>query len=152
MNRLTKRTVDGLQPRDGDFFAWDSELKGFGVRVHPSARKTFLVQYRSKGRSRRVKVGVYGAITADQARKQAQQLLGRVAKGEDPAEMVAFDRRAPTLAEVAKRFLDEYVSVHCKPSTEGEYRRTIRLFVRPAFGTRKIGDITRADPRSSGRH
>ena len=37
MAKLTKRTVDALQMADGrDMFAWDSELRGFGVRVKPS--------------------------------------------------------------------------------------------------------------------
>lgn len=42
MARLTKRTVDILTPLpDRDVFAWDSEIRGFGVRVKPSGTKTY---------------------------------------------------------------------------------------------------------------
>jgi len=39
MARITKRVVDGLEPRETEFFYWDSELIGFGVRVHPLASR-----------------------------------------------------------------------------------------------------------------
>ncbi|MBI0475617.1 DUF4102 domain-containing protein [Sphingomonas sp. MA1305] len=48
MAKITKRVVDALKPSDkADVFAWDSELKGFGVRVKPSGTKSFLIQYRN---------------------------------------------------------------------------------------------------------
>ena len=76
MTKLTKRTVDALAPRGRDYFVWDQELKGFGVRVLTSGRKTFLAQYRSAGLQRRIKLGVYGPVTAEQARLLARQVLG----------------------------------------------------------------------------
>jgi hypothetical protein len=43
MAKITKRTLNTLQPdEDQDVFAWDGELRGFGVRVKPSGVKTFL--------------------------------------------------------------------------------------------------------------
>lgn len=60
MARLTKRTLDALRPAADDYFVWDDELKGFGVRVSPKDAKTFLVRYRAGGRQRRVNVGRYG--------------------------------------------------------------------------------------------
>ena len=56
MAKLLKRTVDALRPHpDRDVFAWDGELRGFGVRVKPSGVKSYLVQYRNgEGRTRRL--------------------------------------------------------------------------------------------------
>ena len=53
MGKIMKRTVDALQPEpDRDVFKWDTELRGFGVRVKPSGVKSYLVQYRnSEGRT-----------------------------------------------------------------------------------------------------
>jgi hypothetical protein len=80
--KLTKRIIDALTPGPKDFFAWDEELKGFGVRELPSGQKTFLVQYRYEGHTRRVKLGRFGPLTVDEARKLAQVTLGNVAKAD----------------------------------------------------------------------
>ena len=86
MFRLTKRTVEKLRPSEDEFFVWDDALAGFGIRVFPSGRKSYLVQYRAGGRSRRRSIGQHGALSAEDARKEARKLLGDVAKGGNPAE------------------------------------------------------------------
>jgi hypothetical protein len=90
MPKLTKRTVDALLPKETDYFAWDSELSGFGCRVHPQGKKTFIFKYRiGGGRSasqRRMKLGAYTeGFTVDQARALAKQVNADVLKGKDPA-------------------------------------------------------------------
>jgi integrase len=145
MTKLSKRTIDALKPQDGDYFVWDEELKNFGVRVLPSGQKTFLVQYRNGGRTRRVKLGRYGALTADEGRKEAQRVLGEVAKGENPAEAISTYRRASSMAKVCERFYTDHALQRCKPSTQREYRRCIDIFINPKLGAHKITDITRAD-------
>ena len=61
MTRITKRTIDSLKaPATGSLFVWDSELRGFGVRVSPQGRVAFIVQYRVRGRSRRYSFAVFG--------------------------------------------------------------------------------------------
>jgi integrase len=141
MPRLTKRTVDAALPRERDYFVWDRELPGFGLRVMPSGRKSYLVQYRAGGRTRRVGLGVHGAATPEQARKLARDRLGAVARGEDPAEEIRMRRRAFTVAALCDRFLTEHVAHRCKPSTEGEYRRSVELFIKPRLGSFKLPDV-----------
>ncbi|MFT3674222.1 tyrosine-type recombinase/integrase [Aestuariivirga sp.] len=145
MVHLTKRNIDALVPQAKDVLYFDDTLKGFAVRVLPSGQKTYLVQYRAGGRTRRVKVGRHGTLTVDEARKRAQEIIGEVAKGENPAADIETHRRAPTLKDVCARFLTEHVAVRCKPTTQREYRRAIELFILPALGTHKVVDITRAD-------
>jgi integrase len=145
MPKLTKRSVDALLPREQDYIEFDAEVKGFGLRVLPSGKKTYLVQYRSGGRTRRVKIGRHGPLTADSARKKAKELLGAVAKGSNPADEISEHRGAPTVATVCERFYRDHVLERCKPSTQREYRRSIDLFIKPAIGTFKIVDVTRAD-------
>ena len=67
MPKLTKRTVEALMPEAKDYFLWDSQIAGFGVRVMPSGAKTYQAQYRKGGRTRRVSVGRHGKITVDEA-------------------------------------------------------------------------------------
>ena len=58
MPRLSKRLMDQLRPQTTEYFAWDSTLPGFGVRVLVSGRKTYLIQYRdAHGRTRRYALG-----------------------------------------------------------------------------------------------
>lgn len=93
--KLTKRSVEGLTIEAKDYFVWDSEMAGFGVRVFASGRKSYLVQYRASGRSRRKSIGRHGVLTADEARTEARKLLGDVAKGGNPAEERQQQLRAP---------------------------------------------------------
>ncbi len=84
--KLSKRTVDQAQPSAKDLFLWDDELLGFGLRVFAPGRKSYVVQYRAAGRTRRFTIGPHGAWAPDTARLEARILLGRVAQGENPAE------------------------------------------------------------------
>ena len=145
MPKLTKRSVEVLPVADKDYLVFDNDLSCFGVRVFPSGIKSYLIQYRSGGRSRRVTIGKHGTLTADEARKKGKELLGAIAKGDNPAEAISQHHGAPTVAQVAERFYREHVLERCKPSTQKEYRRSIDLFIKPAIGPFKIVDVTRPD-------
>ena len=105
---LTRRVVDALRPTDKPWIAWDDKLTGFGVRVHPSGAKSFVVNYRAGagGRAapnRRVVIGRHAALAPARARRLAQELLGRAASGGDPAGAGA--RAAPTLGEACEDYM-----------------------------------------------
>ena len=73
---LTKRTVDALEPTGTAWIAWDDKLTGFGVRVYPSGRKSFIVNYRAgdggrRAPNKRIVLGSCDRISADQARRMA---------------------------------------------------------------------------------
>lgn len=145
MTKITKRSVDAAVPTGQEFFLWDEELKGFGLRVYPSGRKMYLAQYRTGGRSRRVNIGLHGAMTPEMARTEAMKYLSDVRLGADPAGERDRRKASPTIKEFSKRFLSDHVALHCKASTYGEYERSIDLFINPRFGSHRIIDITRAD-------
>ena len=54
MPKLTKRTIDATEPQATEFFLWDEGIPGFGLRVMPSGRKSFVVQFRAGRRARRM--------------------------------------------------------------------------------------------------
>lgn len=145
MPRLTKSIVDNLEITGKDHIVWDSQLSGFGIRISPKGRKTFVVQYRHNGKSKKVRLGKYGLVTVDQARKEAQTVLGALASGKNPSIAVQRHIKSPTLDEVAKRFLEEYVSVRLKRGTQANYRQVLKVYVLPVLGKRKIVDIHRSD-------
>src|SRR5687767_517632 len=78
--KLTKRAVDRLEGRSGgDYFVWDAELRNFGVRVWPSGRRTYVLQFRDAGgRTRRVIIGEHGPMTPEEARARAMALRAEV--------------------------------------------------------------------------
>ena len=141
--KLTKRVVEVIKPHEkNELLIWDSELKGFGVRVFPTGRRTYFIQYRNQsGNTRRKKIGVHGIITADLARDEAKKLLGDVAKGEDPSEKFQKEKRNPTMAELAAEYLKVYAKTKKKPlSYEGD-ERMVRNIVLRRFGTKKIEEV-----------
>ena len=63
----------------------------------------------------------------------------------DPAAQRDADRKAATVKALGERFLDKYVPTHCEPSTAYEYRRSVKLFIHPTIGPRKVTKIQRSD-------
>jgi integrase len=151
-SKITKRTVDALRPAaDGrELVLWDTELAGFGVRMQRGGAKTYILKYRAgKGRTaplRKLTIGRHGSPwTPDQARAEAKRLLGLVAHSKDPAGARAAAKAAPTVADLAHRFLAEHAEAKRKASTAAEYRRLLDKIVLPALGKRKVAEVTRAE-------
>ena len=69
MTKLTKRFVEAVEPQSKDHVIWDDELPCFGLRIYPSGQRSYLVQYRAKGRSRRHTIGLHRAWTPETARR-----------------------------------------------------------------------------------
>ena len=145
MARITKRTVDALKAGERERVVWDDDLKGFGVRVHPTGRKVYIVKTRYRGRPVKVTIGPHGAVTPAEARTRAAEIMSDARAGKDPAGRNRPDAKAPTMRELGKRFLEDYVPSHCKPSTQAEYRRSVELFIDPRVGKRRVPDIERSD-------
>ena len=143
--RLTKRAIDRLETDGRERFYWDSELPGFGLRIRASGRKYFIVQFRAKGRERRITIGQHGAVTADAARRRAIAHIAEARNGVDPAAERDAARSRVTMRALAERFLEEHVANHCKESTARDYRRSIGLYIAPRFAKRNVTDIERRD-------
>jgi integrase len=145
MPKLTKRIVDAIEPQPTEFFLWDEGIPGFGLRVMPSGRKSFVVQFRAGRRARRMSLGPSTVLTCDQARTRAITIIAAVKNGEDPAADRAAKRNAATVSDLADRFDKEHISVRLKASTAKEYRGNLKRFILPALGRLAVPEITRAD-------
>src|SRR5262245_29130274 len=82
--KLTPAFVAKPEPPEGKkrVTYWDEALPGFGFMVTPNGHKSFVVQYRADGRSRRMHLKA--GLTLSAARKEAKAIIGNVAKGGDP--------------------------------------------------------------------
>ncbi len=137
---LTPRLARESRPGHKDTFLFDRTLPGFGLRIHPSGRKVWIVQARIEGRSRRIVIARHGEMELSEARRRARDMLGRIRAGENPAEDIRREKETPTLGE----FADEYLR-RCDPLWKPSGRKTVRIYLKarilPAFGRMPIDRI-----------
>ena len=152
MARLTKTFVDGLGRRDRTFIEWDDDLPGFGVRVTTTGAKSWVVQYRAAGGgrgapTRRMTLGSLATLTSEKARGGAKDILATVRLGGDPANDIAKGREAPTIKELAPKFLRADAKVGRKASTLALYSLYFKVHILPAIGSKRAKDVTEAEIR-----
>lgn len=154
---------------------WDSELRGFGVRMLPSGLQTFVLNYRNAAnKERRINLGRFGVMTVEQARDQARIKLGAIAAGEDPAEPDENPHQQATVSALCDWYLTEAEAGRIlgrrnrpiKKSTLAMDKSRIETHIKPLLGDRlahtlKVADIEgmqsdivdgkTAKPRGEGR-
>ena len=140
---LSNRAVGKLAVEKDTVF-WDRELTGFGVRVYPTGARVYIAQARGPEGPKRVAVGRHGVIHAEQARQRAALIIARIKAGETPVPEPMKPVGGPSVAEVAARYLTEYVSVRCKPSTAAATRSVLEKHVTPALGKLPLAAVERA--------
>jgi len=153
MAKITKRVVDAAEVREKDYVIWDDELPGFGLRVFASGKRSYVLQYRTGGRSRRYTIGLHGVWTPETARQEAKVQFGRVAQGDNPAEERQLDHKAITLKELCRRYLDDLQAGLIlgkrgrpkKPTTVVTDTGRIERHIIPLLGMRRVKDLTKAD-------
>lgn len=143
--RLTKRIVDATVPSEKDIYVWDTDLKGFGLKVTPKGRKVYIAQYRIGKRSRRITIGLHGTVTAEEARQSARFSLGQVSSGIDPAHERDLAKTGNSIEALFGLFETSYLSVRVKPETAKDYRRIFEHYIFPRFKHVTVRDITKQD-------
>ena len=129
--------------RQADY--WCVTPRGFGLRVSPGGRKTFIVRYRVAGRRRRVSLGTYPALALADARRRARQVLGEVASGQDPGQVRQDARDAGTFGDLAQLYLDKHA--RAKKRSWRQDRRIICNELLPRWKTTGVREIRRRDVR-----
>src|SRR4051812_40275729 len=149
MPKITKRMVDAAplpDKEEDDRFLWDTEVKGFGLRVKPSGVKSYVLKYRIGSRTRRLTIGKHGSPwTPDEARRRALDLLREVRNGRDPA--IERARTDLTVAELADLYLDQ--GPVAKPNKKSSSWITdgsnIERHIKPLLGRKTVKSLTQAD-------
>lgn len=144
MPTLTKRFVDSLKPPEsGYLLEWDDKLKGFGVKVTPKGIITFFVFYRNeRGQQRRMTIGRYGVLSADDARDEAKGKLYEATHGKDPAEDRKHKRSEATFFTLAQEYIKRHASQ--KKSGHEDIRIINRDLLNP-WGSLPAKEIKRRD-------
>jgi integrase len=140
--------VEGAVPEGRAYRVWDSDLKGFGLKVSPTGLKTYFVWYRAgEGRSaarREYTLARHGEMTPDQARTEAGKILGRVRLGEDPQAKRHTARVELDVAGLCDLYLAEGVAMK-KPTTLVSDRSRIRSHIKPLLGRRPVSAVTSSE-------
>ena len=141
---LTAKLARVSQPGPKDTILFDKALPGFGLRIHPSGRKVWIVQARIEGRSRRIVIARYGEMQLAEARRRARDMLDRIRKGGNPAEDIQREKETPTF----RAFTEEYLrrsDPHWKPSGRETVRIYLKARILPAFGRMLLDRIGSED-------
>ena len=169
---LSLSTVKAAEKGERDRFLWDSEVRGFGLKVTPAGSKVYIYQYRvaAPGESaittaKRYTIGRHGSITPEQARRRAKELAAMVTNKIDPmqAEKAERDERNRLAAEAAEKakadtqlafsryaglWLDHYENEKGRrPASVRLAASIVRNHLRPALGDKPMPHITAADIR-----
>jgi len=153
--KLVKRNIDSIPTPEKVLLVRDDELSGFSLRVCSNGRKVFFAQYRvgggRTGRQRKVTIGVYGRITADDARAKAREILAKAHLGDDFAEERDKVREAKTVAQLVDAWSKDGVLTNRRT---GARRSQVNVageialanhHIRPLIGSRKVDSLTKGD-------
>jgi integrase len=126
---------------------WDDDVRGLGLRVFPSGKKSFVLLYRAGTRQRQMTLGPYGVLTLKQARAKARQTLAAVSlDGRDPlAERQVASAKASTVEELSRRYLTEHAEVKKKPASAKTDAQMLRDYVLPKLGHLGVAEVCRQD-------
>jgi integrase len=149
--RLDERAVKAATaPAKGAVSIWDSDLKGFGLRIfaptsrHPEGARSFFINYRVAGVERRHTIGDFPRWSALAARNEAKALRKRIDAGEDPAREKREAREAPTVADLAERYKVEHLPSKAKQSQANDWAM-IANEILPVLGGRAVAGVHYGD-------
>lgn len=122
---------------------WDTGTTGFCLEVRSSGGRTWYMRYQdAHGRQRQHKIGVFGDITFDQARKEAKRLRSEITLGGDPACKKEELKAVPTYAELAAQHLGHAKTYQRSYETTEMY---VRRHILPRWGKVRLTEILQRD-------
>ena len=140
MAHLTKKLVSSTPVT-----VWDDRLPGFGVRVTKGGSRSYVIRYRTEARTDRLMtIGRVADMHPDDARELARERFKEIRHGADPKADRDKRRDAPTVNDLASRFIAEH-SVKKRASTAVNYELGFRLHVLPRMGSMKVRDVSEED-------
>jgi Arm DNA-binding domain/Phage integrase central domain len=144
-SKFTDRAIRNLKPKGARHELWEGN--GFGIRVTPNGSKSWVFVYHHAGRSRRMTLGTYPAMTVAHAHLAHGQALTDLDQGIDPGAAIVrqrrVDRAAPTLGDLATEYLERWAKPRKRSWKEDE--RILERDVLPLWRWNKGKEITRSD-------
>lgn len=140
--RFTVRLLNQIAPADRQVWVYDTHTPGLTMLTTPNGAKTFYTAKRMDGRYRRRRLGRFGEITIEQARRLAAKDVGKIADGQNPAEERRQARDATTFGGLFDYYLTSHARVHKRGWKRDE--RTYEIHLKRWAG-RRLDSIKRAD-------
>jgi integrase len=141
--KLTKRIIDSFVCEKDWDVRWDSELSGFGIRLYPGGKKSFVLSYRVMGKKKLMVIGNYGALTLEEARNIAKLKFAELIQGKDPSLEKQKKAKNLNMAEFADQYIENYAKKHKKSWSEDQ--RRLEKNILPFLSNKKINSINRND-------
>lgn len=141
--KLTKKFIDAqIYNGKAKHIIWDGEVKGFGVRIYPTGKKSFVLDYRDNNRKNLMVIGSYSVLKVDAARDQAKEYLVNLTKGVNPLQKRKEDRQGKLIKDLCKAFIEQHA---VKKKSGKDYISRIERFIIPAWGNLLIANIKKSD-------
>jgi integrase len=137
-------TRKALPPTRGQTFIWDSEVKGFALRITAGGAKSFVLDYRVEGRQRRITLGNYPDWTVQAARASAKSMKRDVDLGQDPMADRHALREAPIVEDLWERYQSEKLPTKA-PRTQADERSMWQKIILPRLAKHRVADVTYND-------
>jgi integrase len=141
---LTERVVKAAEIGTRKYVVFDQDCAGFGLCVYESGRKGFVLIYRMGGQQKRFTIGTWPAWSVIAARDEAKALKREIDRGEDPLGSRRSARTAPTVKELAERYIEEHLPKLAKTNASDQTSMLQKL-VLPEWKGRMVADITPTD-------
>lgn len=138
---LVRRVSAGDRPQ---MFFWDTEVRGFALRVTHRGAKSFVLDYRIAGRQRRITIGSYPDWSVAAARRHAGDLKKIVDKGDDPMGERHAERSAPTVRDLWERYKTTNLPRKAARSQMDERIMWEKLIL-PELGKLKVAAVSHDD-------
>jgi integrase len=140
--RITDALVRKAEPAEAGLrFIWDTLVKGFALRVTVRGAKSFVLDYRIRGRQRRITIGSYPEWSVAAAREAAKDMKREVDLGGDPMGERHADRTAPTVQDLWRQYEADYLPRKAE-RTQADERSMWRNLILLALGKMKVVDVT----------
>ena len=144
MPHLSKNFINKIPAKlNRDIIYWDNMVFGFGLKATRAGNKSFVVQYRHHGKTRRMTLGKYSTLMPDSARNIARSILAQVILGNDPLEEKQTIRHAPTVAMLTQDYITRHAIPNKKPNSVEDDKKVIAKLILPKLGNVKVANITR---------
>jgi integrase len=129
----------------------DGRVVGLYLIHQKSGSKSWALRYRANGKPKKLTLGRYPTIDLATARRRAQEALGDVAGGKDPAAVKQASKAAAKAeresdVDLVERVVELFIERHAKAKTR-DWRETERMLVNEVvrrWKGRRLSQITRA--------
>ena len=145
--KFTDAKIRALKPKSSRYEVWEGGRNGFGIRLSPHGRKSWVFMYWFEGTQKRMTFGVYPEMTLEKAHSAHAKAREQLIKGIDPNELLIQSniehRGSPTVSQLVKEYIEKWAIP--RKRTWKEDARMLSKDVIPQFGKRKAKDIKRRD-------